>query len=438
MKVTIHNSSKRYIILTSLCLTSYQFAHRIKEQILTQSQSIPGFHLNLDKTFIIMKTILERMIILMTNRERILRAFRGQATDRVIAAPFIWYNFVAEFYGTEDLDYIEKGIEVYKHFNLDCVFRMCTVLDILDEKFLDSKNWRVDVKTIKASEESWSEITTVRTPEHELRQVKDFRRISPYQSVAATSECFIKDEEDFDQFVKYQPPLLESDLTKIRHAREVMGDQGVTCPWSNGAFNLLANYRKLDDLLMDPYINPELYEKMCSYFPDRFAGFFAQLKKAGADMVVCDGNQATGTTAGPGFFTKYVLDMEKRYARKAKDAGLIYMYHNCGDASSILNCYNEVGMDVYESMTPPPYGDTLLEDALKIVNRNIVLSGNIDQIEFLRKATPLQVREQVRKVLDLGKRRGNFVLGTSDYLNENTPYENIFALSEACYEFGRY
>ena len=61
-------------------------------------------------------------------------------------------------------------------------------------------------------------------------------------------------------------------------------------------------------------------------------------------------------------------------------------------------------------MTPPPYGDVDLDKALKIMNKKVVLLGNIDQIDFLKKATPAQIKEKVKEVLDKAKKRGNFRL----------------------------
>ena len=38
----------------------------------------------------------------------------------------------------------------------------------------------------------------------------------------------------------------------------------------------------------------------------------------------------------------------------------------------------------------------------------------------------------------VAKERGNFILGTSDYLEINTPPENLRAFVEAGHKYGRY
>lgn len=75
---------------------------------------------------------------------------------------------------------------------------------------------------------------------------------------------------------------------------------------------------------------------------------------------------------------------------------------------------------------------------MEIMPPDIALSGNIDQIDFLKNAKPDDVRKRVRNVLETVKQRGNFILATTDYFFEQTPHENIFALSQAGREFGVY
>jgi hypothetical protein len=70
--------------------------------------------------------------------------------------------------------------------------------------------------------------------------------------------------------------------------------------------------------------------------------------------------------------------------------------------------------------------------------KSITLSGNIDQIEFLKTAKPSQIHEKVRDVLEKAKKRGNFILSTTDYFGEQTPQENVAALAEAGMKYGNY
>lgn len=69
---------------------------------------------------------------------------------------------------------------------------------------------------------------------------------------------------------------------------------------------------------------------------------------------------------------------------------------------------------------------------------DLVLKGNIDQVEFIRKSTPDEVGARVQEVLAKVKPRGNFIFSTTDFFFDGTPYENIHALAQAGIEYGRY
>jgi uroporphyrinogen decarboxylase len=371
-------------------------------------------------------------------RERLLNTIRGGQVDRVSVAPFIWSNYIGEFFGSQNVDMVEKGIEVYRHFGFDIILRTCNVSEFADEKTYDSKNWRVSEATTQVSEKKWEVTTIIRTPERELTQRKGFCRITPYEVVEAPIEYFIKGEEDFKQFVKYQPEVPECDCSIVGEALELIGDDGITAPWIQGAFNSLGMVRRLDDLLVDPYINPKLFTAMKEYFPARTREIARRLIKAGADLICAGGNMATGTMVGPEYYKNYILDIEIEHCRKVKEMGAAYLYHNCGDAASLLPLYSNIQMDVYESLTPPPYGDTDFDTALSTIDKNITLSGNIDQISFLKEASPEKIEEKVKSILTKAKKRGNFILATTDYFSEGTPEENIHAFAEAGLKYGIY
>jgi uroporphyrinogen-III decarboxylase len=103
-----------------------------------------------------------------------------------------------------------------------------------------------------------------------------------------------------------------------------------------------------------------------------------------------------------------------------------------------MHLYNQMGMDCWGYLTPPPFGDVDLAEALRVIRPDMALRGNIDQVEFMIKATPEQVRNRVREVLLQVKPRGNWILSTTDFFFDGTPYENIVAFAEAGHQYGDY
>ena len=95
-------------------------------------------------------------------------------------------------------------------------------------------------------------------------------------------------------------------------------------------------------------------------------------------------------------------------------------------------------MHLWGYLTRPPYGGVDLDEALRVINSDMVLPGNIDQVEFMVKASPEQINAQVRDLLPGVKPRGNWILSTTNFRLDGMPYEGIRALVEAGLEYGQY
>jgi len=158
---------------------------------------------------------------------------------------------------------------------------------------------------------------------------------------------------------------------------------------------------------------------------------------AGADSIELGGNLVT-SGAGPDFFSNFALEYENGLARQIHKDGAFVVYHNCGDAQKIMHLYNKLDIDCWGYLTGQPFGDVVLDDALRIIRPGMALRGNIDQVEFLRKATPTQIRERVRALVEKVKPRGNWILSTSDFFFDGNSYDNIHAFAQAGMDFVRY
>ncbi len=157
----------------------------------------------------------------------------------------------------------------------------------------------------------------------------------------------------------------------------------------------------------------------------------------GADVIEMAGHLVS-SMVGPRFAKEYAMEYENRLAKAIHEMGALVIFHNCGDAAKVMHLYNDLDIDCWGYLTPPPFGDVDLDEALRVIRPDIALRGNIDQVEFMMQATPQEVRERVRDLLLKVKPRGNWILSTTDFFFDGTPYENIRAFAEAGLEYGWY
>lgn len=390
----------------------------------------------------------------MNGRERLLKTLGGEPVDRVPIAPFLYYNNVYEmfkfkpdietFFDPPDFDPIAKFVEYCDYFGFDVLHTLGSVWDFHtaynsthDRSFaLAWENWDVTISDTRKGDEKHRGVM-VRTPEGEITWAEEYKSTSTYLIVSAPVEYPIKSKEDFEVVRKYAPPCDNMDTRLIRRAKEAVGDKGLVTTCMHGAFNQLAQYRSLENLMMDPMLDEGLYREMMDWSVELVVTRVQKIMEIGTDVIEMAANLA-GSAVGPKFYANYVLEYENRLIDAIHDLGGLVIFHNCGDAAKIMHLYNEMGMDCWGYLTPPPFGDVDLAEALRIIRPDMALRGNIDQVEFMIKAAPEQVRERVREVLLEVKPRGSWILSTTDFFFDETPYENIMAFAEAGYRYGAY
>lgn len=390
----------------------------------------------------------------MTGRERLQKTIMGQKADRVPIAPFMYYNNVFEkfdyvpdmdnFFNPGDFDPIEKTIEYCDYFGFDVMHNLGSVWDFyvadssIDKSIVRSwDNWDVTIKDRRIGDERFR-LILINTPDGELRCVEKTVRTSKYLIVSAMDEHLVKTSKDFEILRKFAPPADFMDCSLIKRASKAIGNKGIVECCMDGAYNTPGrHFMGYQNFMMLPYEDELLYREMMEYF---LANLILRIKKmvtAGADAIEFAANLA-GSSVGPGYFEKYVMEYENRLIDAIKREGAYVIYHNCGDAKEIMHLYNRMNIDCWGYVTPPPFGDVDLEDVLKVIRPDMALRGNIDQVEFLKKSSPKEIEYKVKDLLEKVKSRGNWILSTTDFIFDGTPYENIKAFVEAGLEYGKY
>ena len=391
----------------------------------------------------------------MDGRERLLTTLRGERADRVPVAPFLYYNSVYEMFGYRpdidtffdppDFDPIEKFVEYCEYFGFDILHSLGSVWDFYsasnstrDLSFVRAwENWDVTVADERTGGDEKFRTVTIETPDGNLRMVEVQRRSSEHLVVSALVEYPIKAVRDFENLRRYAPPPDEMDCRLVSRARQAVASKGLVCTCTHGVFNTLAQFRRLEDVMIDPMADEGLYREMMNFFLECLIKRARKLVQAGADVIEVGANLAT-SAVGPRFFSNYVMEYESHLLDAIHELGALVILHNCGDASRIMHLYNDMPIDCWGYVTPPPAADVELDEALRVIRPNMALRGNLDQVEFLVKATPAEIRDRVGALLRRVRHRGNWILSATDFFFDGTPYENIRAFAEAGLEYGAY
>jgi uroporphyrinogen-III decarboxylase len=259
----------------------------------------------------------------------------------------------------------------------------------------------------------------------------------------AVRKHLLESPADIEAFITYQPPIDRAHLQDMRDTiarwRGIIGDSGVLAPWGwAGVFNFAADLMGIENLMTRPYEEPAIFHALMDRLSEAMATYNDALARAGADAIGIQGHIANAATVSPDYFRSYVQPHEKRVVEAIHAGGAFSIWHNCGCARSLYANYRETGFTVWETVAEAPRGDNTLAEAKQILGRDMVLLGNLDQVDFLKRATPRAVDERTRAILRTGKPGGRYIFACSDFLEKDTPMENVRAMLSAAREEGRY
>jgi uroporphyrinogen decarboxylase len=112
--------------------------------------------------------------------------------------------------------------------------------------------------------------------------------------------------------------------------------------------------------------------------------------------------------------------------------------HTCGATYWIMGDLVDVGVDVVHPLQPTAAGN---EDPVKIkrdFGDRLVFYSNIANQTVLPHGTPADVAEEVKNKIRALAPGGGYILSGGHNIQADVPPENVVALFDTAYEYGRY
>lgn len=380
----------------------------------------------------------------MNSRERLLITLQGEIPDRVPVSFFVQEEFLSWYYPLRpEARRLEEAVDCARELDFDVMVRSKAFErpHFMKKSF---PNWRLDYHE-KIEEDNLYAIFEICTPGGILRQLEVGPNLERTGSGIHRSICeyLIKDQGDFEIFRKYVPKIDNDTINEMKqfgmHSRKVIGETGICVPWGwAGVYNQAANYRNIQDLMMDAYTDPDLYNSYMQMITDMEIEFNSILADQTIDGIGIQGNIANSGMVGKDFFDTYIMPYEKLLVDSISSKNKFTIYHNCGKAKVLRQSYVDMGLTAWETLADVPQGDNSLSDSKIEVGTELVLIGNIDQVKFLKVATREQVSKKVEEIVNTGKPGGRYIFAASDFLEKDTPIENIKEAIATAKVFGRY
>lgn len=241
------------------------------------------------------------------------------------------------------------------------------------------------------------------------------------------------------------------DPTRVAHVREQarrLAEQGeyaiLATPWLlfplERAFALQGMDRFLTNLALNPDFaeallrkNAELCKQLMGHFL-RELGDHVDIIKIGDDL----GTQES-LLMSPAMYRRILKPIHADYIAFIKShTHAKVFFHTDGDVFNLIEDFIEIGVDILNPIQTSAGKMSNLAELKRRYGKNICFCGAIDTHRILPYGTPEEVRQEVRRVIELLGPGGGYLLGAVHTIMDEVPAENILAMVDAALEFGRY
>ncbi len=113
-------------------------------------------------------------------------------------------------------------------------------------------------------------------------------------------------------------------------------------------------------------------------------------------------------------------------------------FHTDGDVFDLVDDFIEIGVDILNPIQTSAGKMANLAELKQRYGKNIVFCGAIDTHRILPHGTPEEVRQEVKRVIEILAPGGGYMVASVHTIMNDVPPENILAMVDAVEEFGYY
>jgi uroporphyrinogen decarboxylase len=206
------------------------------------------------------------------------------------------------------------------------------------------------------------------------------------------------------------------------------------CWYMRGLENLFT------DMCESPAVLEAIIDRTLKFWLDWFRLYLDEIGDV-LDVIMIGDDLAgqDGPLFSPKIYRTIIKPRQKRLVQyiKSRTRAKIW-YHTCGSVVEYIPDLLENGIDVLNPVQISARGMEPAGLKARFGGKLAFWGGGVDAQHVLPRASPAEVRESVRRNLEAFKPGGGYVFNNVHNIQADVPPENILAMYDAAYEFGRY
>lgn len=377
----------------------------------------------------------------MTSRQRLLAAYGHQSVDRIPCSPrvAVWMR---EHYG-------EGGHETLLRMADEFDFDPHTAVSVTSHVTGLTPSIHFDLPNVEASVEEGQDrdLRVVRrifkTPEGTLT---DVTKIPPpgdktygMSPNPVRTEYMVKEKGDLEA-LRY----LIMDKANVSHepyfaAERLFGERGlVELNVMSQMCHRAGDAMAMEDLMVAYYEDRGFFDELVGLFQREMMDEVEAAIQAGVKHFFANwyyNSMSAGWS--PRIWGEVFAPQLKEMCDRVHAAGGTVNLYDDGKFMPVADMIADAGVDVVQTLTPPPVGDTDLAELKRRIGGRVCLMGYVDLIYVIQRGAPELIEQTVKEAIEIAGPTG-FILGSSDSFREGSPIENIRAYFDAARRLGKH
>jgi len=183
--------------------------------------------------------------------------------------------------------------------------------------------------------------------------------------------------------------------------------------------------RGMENLMMDFIEHPRFVHELLDRITECNMAAVGEALKHDIDAIHFgdDWGQQIGLQMGPRIWREFIKPCLGRMYGQVRRAGKFVSIHSCGDVDELFDELIEMGLNLFNPFQPEVMDVPKL---LAAYRGRLAFHGGLSLQRTLPFGTPQDVRNETRRLIDLG-RQGGYILSPSHAVQGDVPLENMLA-----------
>ena len=242
-----------------------------------------------------------------------------------------------------------------------------------------------------------------------------------------------------------------TDPTRIAHVKALakeLAEQGeyaiLATPWLLFPLERAFAMQGMDNFLLNLAIYPDfaraMLQKTAELCKALMGPFLAELGD-NVDMIKIGDDLGTQESLlmSPDMYREILKPIHADFIQFIKERTKAKIFfHTDGDVVPLIDDFIEMGIDILNPIQTSAGKMAGLANLKRRFGKNIIFCGGIDTQRILPTSTTIEVRDEVKRVMELLGEGGGYMIASVHTIMNDVPAENVLAMVDAVEEFGVY